>query len=195
MKQRPQPFRTSQTMVPKEGRKKPPSVKTTKQPKKAMKGRKKPHSVKTTKRLQKAEAMKAMKDFKTTMKEAKKATAMGNGAAMSNRAAMGDRAAIREGKMQFANHPFAKWVGYAQVNCGGAMNWLFVKLPQRKSSTVLWAGYNQHQYKLVVTHDNPWPQWQLVPEQKKGTVKQTKGAIVKAKKMKGAVMKEKKGAK
>ena len=136
--------------------------------------------MKTTKQPKKAmKGRKKPHSVKTT-KRPKKAEAM---------------KAMKEGKMQFANHPFAKWVGYAQVNCGGAMNWLFVKLPQRKSSTVRWAGYNQRQYKLVVTHDNPWPQWQLVPEQKKRTVKQTKGAIVKAKKMKGAVMKEKKGAK
>ena len=135
-------------------------------------------AMKEMKAMTEGAAMKAMKEMKAIG-----VSAMGNRAAMK---------AMTLGQMQFANDPFAMWEGYAQVNCGGAMNWLFVTLPPRTTSTVLWAGYHGQMYKLEVTHDNPWPQWQLVPEAKEGAVKKRKGAVGKAKK--GAVRKAKKGA-
>jgi hypothetical protein len=56
--------------------------------------------------------------------------------------------APREGKMQFRTSRYQHVTGFRQVNVGGGINWIYVKVGT--SPIELWTGYNGQEYRCLV---------------------------------------------
>ena len=56
--------------------------------------------------------------------------------------------APREGKMQFRTSRYQHVAGFRQVNVGGGINWIYVKVGT--TPIELWTGYNGQEYRCLV---------------------------------------------